>query len=119
MDFEYLISYYGINDGPAPNVTESITYKELNTRANQLAIGLRNLGVGKNDVVAIHLDRNIEAIIAILGILKAGAAYLPIDLSLPKNKKKYIVLDSNVQVVISHEDYTDLFHDFKKDLKGT
>ena len=61
----------------------SLTYGELNARANQLAGRLRELGVGPESLVAIHLDRSFDLIVGIFAILKAGGAYLPLDHGLP------------------------------------
>ncbi|HKG23470.1 MAG TPA: amino acid adenylation domain-containing protein [Blastocatellia bacterium] len=63
---------------------DQLTYKELNEKANHLAHYLRTLGVGPEAVVAICLDRSLEMAIAILGVLKAGGAYLPLDPAYPK-----------------------------------
>ena len=62
----------------------SLTYGILNARANQLAACLRELGVGPESLVGIHLDRSFELVIGILAILKAGGAYLPLDLACPE-----------------------------------
>ncbi|PGU34772.1 non-ribosomal peptide synthetase, partial [Bacillus cereus] len=58
---------------------EQVTYRELNEKANQLARVLRECGVGREKIVAIMVDRSVEMIVGILGIIKAGGAYLPID----------------------------------------
>ncbi|WP_269089292.1 AMP-binding protein, partial [Mycobacterium avium] len=61
----------------------SVTYRRLEEHANQLAHQLIRYGAGPGDCVALLLERSAEAVAAILGVLKAGAAYLPIDPSLP------------------------------------
>jgi non-ribosomal peptide synthetase component F len=59
---------------------ERISYGELNERANRLARHLRELGVGPEEIVGIYMDRSVEMVTAIIATLKAGGAYLPIDL---------------------------------------
>ena len=61
----------------------SLTYRELNGRANQLAHRLRELGVGPDVLVGLCAERSLEMIVGLLGILKAGGAYLPLDPHLP------------------------------------
>lgn len=78
-----------------------LTYKELNEKANQLAYYLReNYSIQPDDLVGIKLDRSEMMIIAILGILKSGAAYVPIDINYPQERIAYIEKDSNCKVVI-------------------
>src|SRR5262249_9619252 len=68
---------------------ERITYCELNRRANQLAHHLRSLGVGPEVLVAICMERSPEMMVGILGVLKAGGAYLPLDLAYPKERSAF------------------------------
>jgi non-ribosomal peptide synthetase component F len=63
-----------------------LTYKELNEKSNQLAHYLKTLGVGPEIIVGLCLERSLEIVIAILAVLKAGGAYLPLDLSHPKER---------------------------------
>lgn len=81
-----------------------LTYRELNERANQLAhlLDLKNVGVGT--LVGIALSRNIELVVAILGVLKAGAAYVPLDPTYPKERLEVMLLDCNPTVVITQEE---------------
>ena len=69
---------------------EQVTYRELNTRANQLAHYLSALGVAPERLVAICLERSVEMIVSILAVLKAGAAYVPIDPNYPIERQKYM-----------------------------
>ena len=62
---------------------EQLTYAELDQRANQLAHYLRAHDVASDDIVGVLMERSVEMVVALLGILKAGAAYLPLDPSLP------------------------------------
>ena len=78
-----------------------LTYKELNEKSNQLANFLRGKGIAPNIPVAIVLDRSPELVIAILGILKAGGCYLPIDKNLPDERIKYILTDSQTKLMIT------------------
>ena len=68
-----------------------LTYRELNTRANQLAHYLRERGVGPEVLVGICMERSIEMIVTLLGILKAGGAYVPLDPSYPKERLAFIL----------------------------
>ncbi|QFG00393.1 amino acid adenylation domain-containing protein [Psychrobacillus glaciei] len=77
-----------------------LSYAELNSRANQVAYHLQNIGIKSNERVAICSERSIELIIVILGILKAGATYVPIDPELPTDRKKYLISDTESKVVI-------------------
>ncbi len=84
---------------------ETITYSELNRKANQLAGLLRQKGVAANQAVAIMVHRSLDMIIGILGILKAGGAYLPIDPKYPAERKEYIFKNSKARVLITHDPY--------------
>lgn len=70
---------------------ESLTYERLNHLANQLAQCLTSEGIGRGDLVAIYLSRSPRMIVALLGILKAGAAYVPIDASLPASRREKVM----------------------------
>ncbi|MGQ4659061.1 amino acid adenylation domain-containing protein [Lysobacter sp. F6437] len=78
-----------------------LTYAELDRRANQLAHHLLRLGVGREDLVGFCMDRSVEMIVAMLAIVKAGAAYLPLDLIYPKERLAYILEDAGAQVVLT------------------
>jgi amino acid adenylation domain-containing protein len=80
-----------------------LTYNELNTRANRLAHHLRSLGVQPGEVVGIYLRRTPEMVIALLGVLKAGAAYVPLDPSHPEQRLAFIVEETRAKVVLSVE----------------
>ncbi|WP_052688206.1 non-ribosomal peptide synthetase [Xanthomonas sp. MUS 060] len=79
---------------------ESLTYGELNARANRLAHYLGELGVRPDDRVAICLERGIAAIVAMLGVLKSGAAYVPLDPTSPGNRLLALLDDCRASVVI-------------------
>lgn len=79
----------------------SLTYKELNEKANQLARVLIKNKVCRNEIVGIMVERTEKFIVSILGVLKAGAAYLPIDSIYPEERIKYMLEDSNVHVLLT------------------
>lgn len=79
----------------------SLTYEELNQKVNQLAHYLLSYGVQKGDIIGILLDKSLESIIAILSILKVGAAYLPIDIYYPKERIDYMIKDSKAKLVLT------------------
>ncbi|MRN57063.1 non-ribosomal peptide synthetase [Paenibacillus monticola] len=79
----------------------SLTYAELNAKANRFANHLRRQGVTRNSLVGIHLGHSLEMLVALLGILKAGGAYVPIDPSYPVNRIQHILDDSGVRIVIT------------------
>lgn len=85
---------------------ESLTYGELNARANQLARALRNQGVGPNQVVGILAERSVEMLVGIFAVLKAGGAYLPLDVDYPAERIEFILQDAGVQLLLS--DHTDI-----------
>ena len=80
----------------------TMTYEELNHRANQLAHHLRSLGVGPETLVGLRMERSPEMIVGLLGILKAGGAYLPIDPDYPEERIRYMIEDSGVQIIVTN-----------------
>jgi amino acid adenylation domain-containing protein len=82
---------------------ESVSYRELNRRANKLAAYLRARGVGAGARVGICMERSAEMITGILGILKAGAAYVPLDPSYPKDRLNFMISDAAAKVVLCAE----------------
>lgn len=81
---------------------QQLTYRELNIRANQLAHHLQKLGVVPDVLVGICVERSPEMIIALLGIFKAGGAYLPLDPSLPQERLNFMLEDAKVSVLLTH-----------------
>lgn len=81
-----------------------LTYAQLNTKANQVARLLLDKGVKLNDIVAIMVEQSFEMMIGILGILKSGAAYMPIDSNYPKDRINYMVTDSNVRILLVNKE---------------
>ena len=90
---------------------QRLTYSQLNTQANQLAHYIQFLGIGPDDIVGLYLNRSIEMIVSILGVLKAGAAYLPIDSEFPADRVKYMIEDSGAKLVITEEIFKQNFAD--------
>ncbi len=82
---------------------EKVTYKELNTKANQLAHKLKKYGTRPNDFVAIIAERGIEMIIGIYGIIKSGGAYIPIDPNIPMDRMQYILRDCNPKAILVYQ----------------
>jgi len=78
-----------------------ITYEELNRRANQLAAVLIKINIKSNQIVALMIDISLEMIIGILGVLKSGAAYLPIDPNFPPERIQYVLKDSSVRLLLA------------------
>lgn len=83
--------------------TNQISYGELDRRSNQVAHMLHEKGVGEDDIVAIFVDKSIHTITCILGILKAGAAYLPVDILLPNSRIKYMLGNGNARFIMNTE----------------
>jgi amino acid adenylation domain-containing protein len=80
---------------------QQLTYRELNARANQLGRRLRELGVGPEGRVGLCVERSLEMIVGVLGILKAGAAYVPLDPDLPRERLGFMLDDAHVSVLVT------------------
>ncbi|WP_151732798.1 non-ribosomal peptide synthetase [Paenibacillus tengchongensis] len=80
-----------------------ITYRDLNKRANDLAWKLHHKGIGPGNIVALLADVSIEMIVGILGVLKTGAAYLPIDPAFPQARINYLLVDSNTSLMLTNQ----------------
>ncbi|MDB9318577.1 non-ribosomal peptide synthetase [Nodularia spumigena] len=80
---------------------QNLTYQELNSKANQLAYHLQNLGIGCESLVGIYLERSPELIIALLGVLKAGGAYVPLDSKLPPERLAYMLQDAKPEILLT------------------
>lgn len=83
---------------------DSLTYRQLDDAANQVARRLRDLGVGAGAAVGLRLDRTSAMPVGMLGILKAGATYVPIDPSYPADRIEYMLADAGVVLVLGHDD---------------
>ncbi|MDZ8224986.1 amino acid adenylation domain-containing protein [Nostoc sp. ChiVER01] len=82
---------------------QKLSYKELNIRSNQLAHYLKEIGVQTESLVGICVERSAEMIIAILGIFKAGGAYLPLDPSYPQERLNFMLQDAQVSLLLTQE----------------
>jgi amino acid adenylation domain-containing protein len=78
-----------------------LTYGELDAEANRVANLLTELGVERNERVAMYLDKSLESVVAIYGILKAGAAYVPLDPQAPPARLGYIAADAGIRVALT------------------
>lgn len=83
---------------------ETLSYAELNGRANQCAHYLRDLGVGPDVLVGVLMERSVELVIGLLAILKAGGAYLPLAPDYPAERLKYILKDTGLSIVMTRSD---------------
>ncbi|HEX6911655.1 MAG TPA: amino acid adenylation domain-containing protein, partial [Longimicrobium sp.] len=81
----------------------SLTYAELDARADALALGLRAMGVGPERRVGLLVERSAEMVIAALGVLKAGGAYVPLDASFPAPRLAWIAEDADLAAVVAHD----------------
>jgi amino acid adenylation domain-containing protein len=79
----------------------SLSYRELDQRASQLAHHLQSLGVGPDTMVGVYIERGIDMVVALLGALKSGAAYLPLDPSFPEDRIAYMIEDSRTPVILT------------------
>ncbi|XNL31179.1 AMP-binding protein [Longispora sp. K20-0274] len=81
--------------------SDQLTYAELDTAANRVARLLGSRGVGAEDVVAVAVPRSVDLVVALLGVLKAGAAYLPLDLDHPADRLDFMVTDAAARLVLT------------------
>lgn len=95
---------------------KSVTYDELNRRANLLAYRLRSLRVGPDILVGISMERSIEMVVALYAVLKAGGAYVPLDPDYPKDRLAYMINDSDVRLVITQRQFSELLDKFDADV---
>jgi surfactin family lipopeptide synthetase A len=82
---------------------ESVSYDELDQRANQLANHLIKLGVKPDGLVGICVERSVEMVVGLLGILKAGAAYVPLDPAYPRDRVAFMLEDAEVPVLLTQQ----------------
>ncbi|OIN85121.1 non-ribosomal peptide synthetase [Francisella sp. TX07-6608] len=103
---------------------KQLTYKELNQRSNQLARYIKdkyrsitNQELQPDTLIALYLDRSLEMIISILAVLKAGAAYVPISPDFPSDRTKYILEDTNANILLSQAHLIDKLSDIAQDIE--
>ncbi|MCA2621159.1 MULTISPECIES: non-ribosomal peptide synthase/polyketide synthase [unclassified Microcystis] len=87
--------------------SQQLTYAELNSQANQLAHYLRSLGVENEVIVGLCVERSLDMIVALIGILKAGAAYLPLDPEYPQARLQFMLEDSQVPLLLTQSSLID------------
>jgi amino acid adenylation domain-containing protein len=80
---------------------ERLTYRELERRANALAAHLRRLGAGPEARIGLYLERSLEMVVALVAVLKAGAAYVPMDVAFPRERLAFMLSDAGVKLVIT------------------
>ena len=91
---------------------QQFTYRELNTRANQLAHHLRKRGVRPESLIAVCMERSLEMVIGILGVVKAGGAYVPIDPDTPTDRLKFMLQDAQAALILTQERFSSLLAEF-------
>ena len=87
---------------------QTLTYKQLNERANQLGHYLKMLGIGPEVRVGICVERSLDLVVGLLGILKAGGAYVPLDPAYPKERLAFMLGDAEVKVLLSEQRFEDI-----------
>jgi amino acid adenylation domain-containing protein len=90
--------------------TESITYKEMNIKANEYSEYLLSLGIERGDKIAIYSDKKIQTYISILAILKIGAIFVPLDLKTPIRRVMYILRDAGVNLLLTDQKSNELLN---------
>ncbi len=88
---------------------KELSYAELNRRANQIAHFLRTQGIGPEVLVAVNLERSVELMVALLGVFKAGGAYLPLDSKYPRERLRYMLSDSRASLLLTQLKFQDDF----------
>jgi amino acid adenylation domain-containing protein len=86
---------------------DQLTYTELNRKANQLAHHLQQLGVSPDVRVGICVERSLSMVVGLLGILKAGVAYVPLDPAYPRNRLNFMLSDARVSVLLTQEKFVE------------
>lgn len=94
---------------------KEITYRELNERANQLAVFLKKKEINTGTPVAIIVERSMEMLIGVMGILKCGGAYVPIDPKFPITRIKTIIKNSNISCIVTQGEQIELIKELQKE----
>jgi amino acid adenylation domain-containing protein len=95
---------------------QSLTYGQLNARANQLAHHLRRRGVGPDVLVGLFVRHSLDVVVGLMGIVKAGGVYLPLDPAYPKDRLGYMIEDARPRVLLSREELSASLPDHGADL---
>ncbi|MDR3566290.1 MAG: amino acid adenylation domain-containing protein [Negativicutes bacterium] len=121
MDVPFERSYHGLFREQARSTpdhvalvfkNETYTYRQLDERTDSLAMMLRANGVGRETIVPIMLERSAEMVIAAIAVMKAGGAYLPLDIKYPQARLDYMLQDSNAMMILSQLSLKDKFSQF-------
>ena len=91
----------------------SLSYAELNCRANQVAHHLRSVGEGPDRLVGLCVERSLDTVVGLLGILKAGAGYLPLDPAYPIERLALMLEDARVSVLLTHRSLAEKFPEYR------
>ena len=98
-------------DPAGGTLDQSLTYQELNEQANRIAHYLQKLGIGADDTVGLYLERSLQMVVATLGIIKSGGAYLPLDLNYPKDRLAFMLDDTKTRVLLTNTELQDNISD--------
>ncbi|HET8887656.1 MAG TPA: non-ribosomal peptide synthase/polyketide synthase [Candidatus Angelobacter sp.] len=90
----------------------NLSYAELDKESNQIGRYLRKLGAGPETRIGICVERSLEAVAGLVGILKSGAAFVPLDPDYPAERLRYMIADAGIEVLMSHKNLTERFPDF-------
>lgn len=93
---------------------KALTYKQLNQQVNQLARYLQDLGVRTGSIVGLAMERSIEMLTAMLGVLKAGAAYLPLEPSYPKERLRMMAEEAGLEIIVTMQSVESILPEIKK-----
>ncbi|MGI8697557.1 MAG: AMP-binding protein, partial [Mycobacteriales bacterium] len=85
------------------DVNRALTFAELDGASSALAVRLRELGAGPGQRVAVCLDRSVTLVVALLGVLKSGAAYVPVDPAYPRERMEFVLADAGVSALVSSD----------------
>lgn len=94
---------------------ESASYQEVKQRMLQIAFLLQDLGIKKGERVGIYMNRSLESVLAVYGIMQAGAAFVPLDPKLPKERIQFVIQDCQIRFLISHPGLEPKLQDLSKD----
>ncbi|MBD2339089.1 amino acid adenylation domain-containing protein [Calothrix sp. FACHB-156] len=94
---------------------QTLTYAQLNARANQLAHHLQSLGVKPETLVAVCVERSLEMLVTLLAILKAGGAYLPLDPDYPADRLQFMLADAQVSILVTQSQWLDILPELSAD----
>src|SRR5262249_44773337 len=104
-----------VDDSPDTLAVEfdnsGLTYADLNTHPNYVARHLRSLGAGPGVLIGLCIERSLDMVVALLGILKSGAAYIPLDPSYPEKRLQFVISDARPLLIVTQESLRSRFRD--------